>query len=319
MSWSTTLKNRQLIRAQVEAGEAIAVMFSDIRGFSSFTAERGDAAAFRLTQVHENLIKERIESHSGIIIKRLGDGIMAAFAEPVGGLCAAAEIQQAIREWNLDTANDPIDIGIGLAGGTPIMTETDLIGHSVNLAQRLSSEAKGRQILVTDAIRSSTRLPEHLHYLRAGRRSLKGLGLEEVYEVTWMAEAARLSNRDDHLTLILTEGGTLVIELAKELGQELDRDPRRLPAATKGRSFSAFLGRLIRRTTRRWIDLSLGVFGVSRESSVDRVALHLAGSDLIVQAGDEKIWVRGVDRDAAQAFLARFDEVRADIGRRSAS
>jgi hypothetical protein len=156
-----------------------------------------------------------------------------------------------------------------------------------------------------------------LHYIHAGQRNLKGLGVEEVHEVTWMAEAARLTDRDDHLTLILTEGGSLVLELAKGIGQDLQRDAggQTVASGRRTRSFSEFLGSLIRRTTRRWIDLSLGAFGVSRESSIDQVTLSLDGGDLLVAAGDEETRLRGVDRDAARRFLTKLEEIRGRPGR----
>ena len=77
MSWSRTLKIRQVLRAQIEAGEEIALLFSDPCGFSAFTATRGDRAAYRLSQLHEEILRARINEY-GIAVKSLGDGIMAA-------------------------------------------------------------------------------------------------------------------------------------------------------------------------------------------------------------------------------------------------
>ncbi|MCK4246854.1 adenylate/guanylate cyclase domain-containing protein, partial [Candidatus Bipolaricaulota bacterium] len=159
MSWSTTLKNRHQVRNQMEAGQEIAVMFSDIRGFTSYTARRGDHAAYQLSQLHTALLKERIEEQDGFIVKTLGDGIMAAYPSATKSIQAAVNIQQEIRERNKASSEDPIDIGIGLATGRPIMSNFDMIGHSVNVSQRVSSLAKGGQILVTEQVRQSTPIP----------------------------------------------------------------------------------------------------------------------------------------------------------------
>jgi class 3 adenylate cyclase len=88
VSWSRTLKVRQLLRAQLEAGEEIALLFSDIRGFSAYAAEMGDRAAFRLTQLHEGILKDCILEY-GILVKSLGDGVMAAFETPALAISAA--------------------------------------------------------------------------------------------------------------------------------------------------------------------------------------------------------------------------------------
>ncbi|MCK5246303.1 hypothetical protein KAR02_05360, partial [Candidatus Bipolaricaulota bacterium] len=93
MSWSRTLRVRQLLRAQLEMGEVIALLFSDIRGFSTYASEMGDRAAFRLTQVHEGILKDRISEY-GILVKSLGDGVMAAFETPTLAIRAAVSIQQ---------------------------------------------------------------------------------------------------------------------------------------------------------------------------------------------------------------------------------
>jgi len=93
MSWSRTLKIRQQLRAQIEAGEEIALLFSDLRGFSTYTATRGDEAAFRLARLHEDVLRQRIDQY-GIVVKSFGDGVMAAFERPADAFLAA----RALRE-----------------------------------------------------------------------------------------------------------------------------------------------------------------------------------------------------------------------------
>ena len=312
MSWSTTLKNRQQIRAQMESGEEIAVMFSDIRGFTSYTARKGDHAAYRLSQLHEALLKKQIEERGGIIVKTMGDGIMAAFAEPMEGIQAAVKIQHAIRSHNKEEPEEPIDVGIGIASGTPIMTEADMIGHSVNLSQRVSSLAKGGQILVTEKIKESTSLSEDLHYLPMGERELKGLEAERLYEVAWMAEVSRLSDAKDHLTLVLTERGTVVIELAKEVQDEIARALEQLKSVPEkeGSALSAFLQRAIAGFTQKIIDKSLGAFGLAREHELGEIDLSLRGKDLIARVGRKKLSLEGVDPEAAAAFLEKLNAVK---------
>jgi len=311
MSWSRTLKNRQQLRARLEAGEKIGMLFSDIRGFSSYTARQGDRAAYRLSKLHEGLLKETIEEHGGIIVKIMGDGIMAAFPKSQQGIQAATEVQQQIRSRNRQSPQDPIDVGIGLACGTPIMTDLDLIGHSVNLAQRLSSLAKGGQILVTEEVMSSAALQEGLHYLSLGERELKGLESEHIYEVAWMAEVSRLSDAEDHITLVLTERGTVVLELAKKLQDQIAGTLDELESPTKDEgAFSALLQRGIARFTQKIIDKSLGAFGITREQNLDQLELLPQGKDLVVRLGKKELRLRDVDPRAAATFLERLNEIK---------
>ncbi len=289
MSWSTTLKNRQLIRTQLDAGEEIAVMFSDIRGFTRYTAIEGDRAAWRLAQLHETLMRDEIEAHSGILVKSLGDGVMAAFGEPRDGVIAAVAIQRAIRERNKNTANQPIDVGIGVATGTPVMTETDLFGHSVNTAQRLSALAKGGQILVTKRIQQTVPLRDGLRYIPLGRRELKGVGEEEIFEVAWMKELFRISDANDRITLVLTARGTVVVELAKRWNNRPDGKRRKwwlIPVSAPQESDQPAV--------------------VDREYPVAEVSADLHGDTLTLRLGRKAIHLHGVDPDRAREFIARL-------------
>lgn len=311
MSWSRTLKIRQLIRAQLEAGEEIALLFSDIRGFSTYTARKGDRAAYQLARLHEGILRERIDEY-GIIVKSLGDGIMAAFETPLRAIRAAVEIQRAIRERNQRTPDDPIDVGIGVSSGTPVMTDIDFIGHAVNLAQRLSSLAKGGQILVTERVQRSTSLPESLRYIPLGPRTLKGLGIENVFEVTWLRERARVSDEKDRITVILTDRRTMVVELAKDTKQELREALEQLARARREEegALSAMLQRGIARLAQRLIRGSLDAFGVVREQAVDRISVTYRRSTLRIESPQGTLELRGVPHDAAEQFIAAADELR---------
>ena len=310
MSWSTTLKNRQQIRAHVEADEQIAVMFSDIRGFTSYTARKGDRAAYELSQIHETILREQIEERNGIVVKTMGDGIMAAFAELPFATHAAVEIQRAIRQRNAEHPREPIDVGIGLASGTPVMTEADLIGNSVNLSQRVSSLAKGGQILATKEFAQETLPAKECHYIALGKRELKGLGAIHLYEVAWMSEVARLTDRDDNLTLILTDRGTIVAELSKAMQAQIDDAVSHLEHGSTDSHLSSLLQRGIARFTRTAIDKSLDAAGIAREQSVDTIDLSIDRDQVVVHAGRKPIRLDGVDIAQAAAFREKMIEMK---------
>ncbi len=313
MSWSRTLKLRQAIRAQIESGEEIALLFSDLRGFTTYTARRGDRAAFRLAQLHEGILRERIDEY-GILVKSLGDGVMAAFETPDDAIRVAVGIQEAIRARNRKSPEEPIDVGIGISSGRPVMTDIDFIGHAVNLAQRLSALAKGGQILVTEGVQKLAALDEGLSYVPLGQQNLSGVGAERVVEVAWMKEVARISDAADRVTLILTELGTIVVELAKDTKQDIRDalDQLQEARAEEEGAFSAFLQRAIARFTHRLIDKSLGTFGIAREQEVGRVDITLHSDALWVETPDGSFRLRGVDRGAAADFVTKAKRLVAE-------
>ncbi len=289
-------------------------MFSDIRGFASYTAKRGDRAAYRLSQLHESLLKGKIEDRSGILVKTMGDGIIAAFPQPLEGIEAAVKIQEEIRARNQESSEEGIDVGIGLTSGTPIMTESDMIGHAVNLSQRISSIAKGGQILVTEAIKESTPLSGHLRYIPLGKQEMKGVGVEPVYEVAWMGEVSRLSDGEDGVTLILTDRGTVVVELAKEVQGQISQAVEELRNSQgEGEpTFSVLLQRMVAGIADRAVNRALGAFGVGREHRLDQVDVVLKGTDVVLRLGKKDLPLRGADLEAARAFHHTLEEAKKD-------
>ncbi len=320
MSWSRTLKIRQLLRAQLEVGEEIALLFSDIRGFSAYAAEMGDRAAYRISQLHEGILRDRISEY-GILVKSLGDGVMAAFESPQLAIQSAVSIQQAFRERNAETADDPIDVGIGIAAGTPVMTDIDFIGHSVNMAQRLSALAKGGQILVLASLSDRVSLQDELYFIPMGERALKGLGSESVAEVAWIHELDRISDASDQITLLLTESGTIVVELAKDAKQEV-RDAmeqlQRARASEEG-AFSAMLQRGIVRFTQLLIGVPFRALNIKREQNVSDLKLSLRGTTLHIATPDGTFALKGVDPQHAKVFIERAEAASASLQRIDAS
>ena len=306
MSWSRTLKIRQLLRAQLEVGEEIALLFSDIRGFSTYAAEMGDRAAFRISQLHEGILKDRISEY-GILVKSLGDGLMAAFESPELAVRAAVSIQQAFRDRNAQASDDPIDVGIGIAAGTPVMTDIDFIGHSVNMAQRLSALAKGGQILVLAELARTLNLPEELSFIPIGARPLKGLGSEVVAEIAWIQELDRISDASDQITLILTDSGTIVVELAKDAKQEIRDAMSQLQSAKAEEegAFSAMLQRWIARFTQFLIGVPFRALHIQREQEVSALEFSVRGTTLQIESREGTFSLKGIDPEHARVFVEK--------------
>jgi len=124
----------------------LTVMFTDIAGFTAFAATHGDRAATRLVHKHDAAVLPALRRYSGRILKRLGDGLMAAFSSPTLALHAALEMQGAARG---------VRLRIGIHAGAARSRAGDLIGHEVNVAARIAERALGGEILVSDAVRSA--------------------------------------------------------------------------------------------------------------------------------------------------------------------
>ncbi len=303
MSWSRTLKIRQQLRRHIEAGEDVGLFFSDLRGFSTYAAREGDHAAYELAEEHEAVLRDVIGEH-GIIVKTLGDGVMAAFEAPHDAVLAAVGLQRALRDRNASTSSAPLHVGIGVSSGTPIMTDVDFIGHSVNLAQRLSSIAKGSQILTTPAVQRRTPLAADLRYVALGERTMKGVGKADVVEVAWLGEVARVSDAGDRVTLILTQRRTLVIEFAKDARRDAAEALRNLlEVGIVDAGWRARLQRAAARLALRTLRGATSRLEGTIERPVETVRLSLARRGLALHAGSRTLVLANIDPGAAREFV----------------
>src|SRR5438445_281284 len=155
---------------------ALTVMFTDIAGFTAYAATCGDRAAARLVHRHDAAVLPAIRRHSGRILKRLGDGLMAAFASPGAALRAALEMQQAARG---------VRLRIGIHAGAARSRAGDLIGHEVNLAARIAERARRRFDLDADPVLIANHLARSpkLRPLVARRPGLRVPGAWDAFEL----------------------------------------------------------------------------------------------------------------------------------------
>ncbi|KWT76864.1 GAF domain-containing protein [Candidatus Magnetominusculus xianensis] len=146
------------------------VLFSDIRGFTTFTEELGAHGTVSLLNEYFTLMMECIQAEGGMLDKFIGDAIMAGFGIPIPyednddrALRCAIAMLKSLWQWNTKRAADrkkPIDIGIGLntdtvvSGniGSPKRMDFTMIGDGVNLASRVESACKqyGARILISE-------------------------------------------------------------------------------------------------------------------------------------------------------------------------
>lgn len=151
------------------ARREVAVLFSDLRGFTRF-AERLDPEALvsELNAYLEAMV-EAVRAEGGVIDKYIGDAIMALFGVPedrpdaaAAAVRAAAAMQRALRIHNLARAREgrpPLAHGIGVHFGpcvwgnigTRERMQYTVIGDAVNLASRLESSSKelGAPVIVS--------------------------------------------------------------------------------------------------------------------------------------------------------------------------
>jgi adenylate cyclase len=129
--------------------EDVALLFTDLEGFSRWALKAGDAAAVRLLREVGEATEGAVADHRGRVVKRLGDGIMAVFAQPQLAVDAALDAADALARIDVD-GYTPV-MRAGVHWGRPRRLGGDYLGVDVNVAARVGAAAKGGELLVSEA------------------------------------------------------------------------------------------------------------------------------------------------------------------------
>ncbi len=137
-------------RLPVHADMTIA--FTDLVNFSKWSMRAGDDAAVSLLRDVSTAIEPPVRDQAGEVIKRLGDGMMAAFVSPADGIAAMFEALRRLQDVSAPGYRPRLRAG--LHTGRPERVGDDLFGVDVNVAARVAEAAAGDEVLVTDRVLS---------------------------------------------------------------------------------------------------------------------------------------------------------------------
>ena len=166
----------------------MAVMFSDVRGFTSLSERITPRESFDYINTYLSRVGPIVRKHSGFVVKYLGDGMMAVFSEgPEEAIRTGIEKLQAVRKLNEELeaqGQAAIRIGIGVNIGSMmlgIVGETDrmqgdVFADAVNLTARLEGLTKryGVDFLITQETLESLEDREIFQYRPMGHVQVKG-------------------------------------------------------------------------------------------------------------------------------------------------
>jgi adenylate cyclase len=132
------------------AGDAeMAILFTDLVGFSSWAVSAGDDDALALLRQVAQATEGPILAARGRVVKRLGDGLMAVFPTAQAAFVAVCDAQQRLD--GVEVAGFRPVLRAGIHCGRPRSIGGDYLGVDVNIAARLVERASGGEVLVSDA------------------------------------------------------------------------------------------------------------------------------------------------------------------------
>jgi adenylate cyclase len=168
----------------------ITVVFLDLRGFTSFSDSAEPEEVMEVLRGYHAAMGKLIFDFDGTLERFAGDGIMIFFNDPIPcvdhtdkavrmALAMQSKVEELRAEW-LKRGYE-LDLGIGMAAGYATLgnigfegrMDYGAIGNVTNLAARLCSEAKARQILTNQ--RTLSKIENLVDYEPLEELQLKGV------------------------------------------------------------------------------------------------------------------------------------------------
>jgi branched-chain amino acid transport system substrate-binding protein len=152
-----------------------AFLIADVRGYTSFTQERGDVEAARLASRFAALVRECVDAAAGRVVELRGDEALCVFDSPRQALRTAIALQQRLAEATREDPSLPMTVGIGLDAGEAVAVEGGYRGAALNLAARLCALAGPGEVLAGEGIVLMAGRVEGISYTDRGRVRVKGV------------------------------------------------------------------------------------------------------------------------------------------------
>jgi class 3 adenylate cyclase len=178
------------------------ILFADLRGSTALYESLGTTEASAVVTQSVALCARVVAHCGGTVIKTLGDGLLAAFAEPMAAVDAADEMHDSMERIGgpgttvlaSTLRNGPMKLQIGIDTGEVVELAGDVFGDAVNVAARLLDHAGDNETLVTQNVLGRLDDAERGRFRSLDRIQLRGR-VEPVH--VWLLEAVRPQGDQD--------------------------------------------------------------------------------------------------------------------------
>jgi class 3 adenylate cyclase len=127
----------------------VAILFADVVGSTQLYDKFGDTKASGTVAECLEIMKDATHQQNGTVIKTIGDEVMSTFPSVDEAMAAAVLMQTRITAENKKEGRIPVSIRIGCHYGPVVQEQNDIFGAAVHTANRMTSQAKSRQIVIS--------------------------------------------------------------------------------------------------------------------------------------------------------------------------
>jgi adenylate cyclase len=131
----------------------LAIVFTDIKGFTERTSRQTLEENQRLLRTHHNLLAPVFKAFGGRIIKSIGDAFLVTFESPTQAVLSGMAIQDRLWQYNRGAPEaERLDVRVAINVGEVRLESNDVFGEPVNIASRVESIAEAGEVYFTEAV-----------------------------------------------------------------------------------------------------------------------------------------------------------------------
>jgi class 3 adenylate cyclase/tetratricopeptide (TPR) repeat protein len=156
------------------SAKRLTIMMTDVEGSTALRRTVGDELADEILELHGLIVRDQLGKCGGQERQFLGDGFLLSFPSPVSAIRCALGIQRALEEHNTSDPQRQARVRIGIHVGEVSERDGQLYGQAVHVTARITAEAVGGQVLVSDVVREQAEPEEMWRFVDEGLFWLKG-------------------------------------------------------------------------------------------------------------------------------------------------
>ncbi len=154
--------------------EMLSIVMTDVEGSTALRRTRGDRFVNEILGLHGAIVRDQIGTCGGQERQFLGDGFLLSFPSSSAAVRCAIGVQRAHDAHNASDPQRAVRVRIGIHVGEVSEREGLLYGQAVHVAARITAEAAGGQIFVSDAVRQQVEPGAEWRFVDSGLFWLKG-------------------------------------------------------------------------------------------------------------------------------------------------
>ena len=131
----------------------LAIVFTDIKGFTERTSRQTLEQNQRLLQVHAALLTPLFRAFGGRVIKSIGDSFLVTFESPTQAVLCGVALQDRLWQHNRGALQEErLEVRVAINVGEVRVESGDVFGEPVNIAARVEGIADAGEVFFTEAV-----------------------------------------------------------------------------------------------------------------------------------------------------------------------